>query len=127
MIMIDIKLTLPREKDINREASYMKQQSGLLYPLSNKPKKAGPGCRVYFILCGHLVSRANLIEFRYFSESDKMPILNYDGIDIWHKGWWVKCDGMEALEVPITSPGFQGFRYVADQEKEPFERAFPGA
>lgn len=123
--MPDIKLTLSKWKEIGRENAYMQQQQGLSYPLPYRPRRAAPGCRVYFILRNELAARCTVMPNGFAELRQIQQMLDYKGNDIWRPGWWVKCFNMELQNAPIPSPGFQGFRYVTDAERPAFEAAFP--
>jgi hypothetical protein len=121
MNMADIKLTLSQDKCISREVEHMMEQGGLYYPLNELPKERKQVRWVYFILRNRLVARAKVVEIEEFNEGQRRPILDYGGKDIWKPGPWVKCADME---LPLRSKGFEGFRYIREDEQKRFEEAF---
>ncbi len=120
--MADIKLTLPQDKCISREAEYMRERGSLYYPLHQKPEEPEQVRWVYFILRDRLVARARALECKEFKAGEGGPLPDYDGEDIGKARWKVKCTDME---LPLrTEGGFPGFRYVRGFEHWLFEGAF---
>ena len=126
--MRDIKLTLStdpakRSPSTEEEARWLAKQGELWYPLGpNRPVEAGPGCWVYFIRGGKLVSRAKAESFDPPSGKAKV---SYTGSPT-NRGssWEVRVTAMELARVRLDHPGFRGFRYVTPDEQASFERAF---
>lgn len=126
--MADIKLTLSadpakRSPNIEAEARWLKSKGAIYYQLQSKPLNASAGCWVYFIRDGQVVARAKAKDFRFMKAKELGG--NYTGFPQNRAGWRVKCvPPMEIAARPIPHKGFQGFRYVSDEERVHFEGAF---
>jgi hypothetical protein len=77
---------------------------------------------VYFIRDRQLVARARADEFVLFDTATKL--YSYSGMPEQGTGWHVQCSRMDLARVRPPTEGFQGFRYVRDQEQRQFESAF---
>ena len=125
--MADIKMTLSRDPslrapNIEEEKRWLEKEGRLWYPLGRYcPKKAHPGCWVYFIRGGRLVARAKAISF---DPPSNTPKVSYKGVLAKQGSWEVCITSMELAKQVVLYKGFQGFRYVTDQEKRQFEEAF---
>jgi len=124
--MKDIKVTLSqrpeRAPNIEAEAEWMEEEGELWYPLGrNKPLEAVVGCWVYLLRDGHLVGRARAEDFEHFERS---PSYTYSGEPGQLNGWEVKCVEIEVATRRPKHTGFQGFRYVSDEEQAEFAEAF---
>ena len=127
-MMRDIKLTLSknpamRSPNVEAEANWLKEEGAIYYQLPSQPREAHAGCFVYFIRDGQLVARAKANDFLYM-EAEELGG-SYTGVPTTRGGWRVEVvPPMEIAKRPIVHQGFQGFRYVEEDEKGSFERAF---
>jgi hypothetical protein len=126
--MLDIKLTLSKDTVLRspnalEESKWVENEGTIFYPLQSKPKDALPGCWVYFIRDGKLVSRAKAKAFIY---KDKSSLgATYTGVSNQKSGWKVEVmPPMVLTKHAIEHNGFQGFRYVQNAEIEKFQQAF---
>jgi len=128
--MADIKLTLSQNKalrspSIDEEAGWMEQEGPIYYTLgANRPLHAEAGCWVYLIRGGGLVARAKADEIRQRDNLEDR--YTYTGVATSTKEgvWEVACRRMYKAHERLPLEGFQGFRYVTDEEQEAFEGAF---
>jgi hypothetical protein len=123
--MNDIKLTLskdPRKRspDITSEAQWLMKVGSLNYELNKKPRHASAGCWVYFIRDSKLVARASARFFVWISK-DELGV-SFTGELTDQDGWRVEIKPpMQIASRPISHSGFQGFRYVRQDERAAFE------
>ncbi len=124
--MADIKVTLSadpekRTESIIQEAKWLEKEGALWYPLQGRPKKADPGCWVYFIREGELAARA---KSESFDPPSGEQMYGFKGKPEKRDTWKVRVSKMELAKKHLSYKGFQGFRYVTNEEKEKFEKAF---
>jgi hypothetical protein len=126
--MADIRLTLStdpktRSPGVAEEARWIAEEGAIYYELSSRPLRARPGCWVYFIRAGQLAARARANDFLWMDAEDMGG--TYSGVLEGQSCWRVKVvPPMELAKHPIAHKGFQGFRYVTEDEQATFEAAF---
>jgi hypothetical protein len=125
--MRDIKITLStsasRAGSIQDELDWLKEEGELWYPVSaGKPQFTRPGLWVYFIRDGHVVARAPIASI---DPPSSVTLSSYSGEPMQSRAWQIRVETMELAVQPIRHLGFQGFRYVTDEERALFESAFP--
>ncbi len=127
--MDDIMVTLSadpqlRSPNIEKEAEWAKREGSLYYPLgANRPLRSSSGCWIYFIREGKMVARARIEGFFEWEELPK-PLFTYTGERESRRRWWVKYGGFALAKRSISHKGFQGFRYIARNERAKFARSF---
>lgn len=124
--MKDIKYTLSRAADrtnsIEEELKWLRDEGSLSYSLSaGKPQSTGRGNWIYFIRGGELVGRARIKELRPPSGEVRY---SYANEPYTVTAWEAVISEMELATSPIPHKGFQGFRYVTDEERSRFEASF---
>ena len=125
--MTDIKITLSQDKtiyagDIDLEDNWLREKELLWYPLcKGKPRKVNTNDWVYFILKGQIVGRARVVKL----EKPEVDLKSYQDKIIKTDRWGIWIKGrIEKPKKIILHPGFQGFRYLKQNEKKRYERAF---
>jgi hypothetical protein len=125
---MDIKLTLGtdtklRSPTIQDEARRVQAEGPIYYPLQGRPRHCGPGDTVYFIRDGTVAARARVDAIVPKSELPR-PLRTYSGRLGLPTAWSVSCSRMTVASRPVPHSGFQGFRYVSDDELPLFTAAF---
>ncbi len=125
--MEDIKITLSRNQNlrspsIEAEKEWLEKNGGLYYPLGRgKPKRTAPGRWVYFIRGGELVARSPIEKI---TPPDYEGKISYKGEKTNIGSWEIYVTSMELAKKRIPYRGFQGFRYVTNEEASEFEACF---